>query len=338
MVVAVDTRGTPLYKKFILESFKIITAQYPDHSFIFIAHQSLDPYFIFPENVTQVLVKQTKIPLLQQVKISSLLKKHKAGVFVTSQVLNTKIPQFLIVIDKLSPKSFRKAKVIVTTSLSSKKEIAEKYKIEENKINVVYHGVDEKFQPVKYEEKEKIKERYAEGNEYFLFYGDDQSTDTLLKLLKAFSVFKKMQKSSMQLLIVSKQNLSKEFLKEFDLYKFKDHVKVVKNIEVTELPQITGAAYALISFSAGYTEVLEGMRYDIPVIAANEDVIEEVCGDAALYFNNNNYKDIADKMMMVYKDENLRQQLIDKGKEKVKKYPWKNSAASLWKSIEKAGG
>jgi len=40
--------------------------------------------------------------------------------------------------------------------------------------------------------------------------------------------------------------------------------------------------------------------------------------------------------MLVYKDEKLRQQLIENGKEQVKKYTWDKTANSLWKSIEKA--
>ncbi|MBA3673452.1 MAG: hypothetical protein H0W75_00590 [Chitinophagaceae bacterium] len=74
----------------------------------------------------------------------------------------------------------------------------------------------------------------------------------------------------------------------------------------------------------------------VPVIAGNTGVVPEICNNSALYFNYNEYKDIADKMMLIYKDENLRKQLIEKAEVQVKKYSWDRAAILLWKSIEKA--
>jgi hypothetical protein len=41
-------------------------------------------------------------------------------------------------------------------------------------------------------------------------------------------------------------------------------------------------------------------------------------------------------MMLIYKDENLRKQLIEKGKLMAGQYNWKTSAAVFWQSILKA--
>src|ERR1035437_11035787 len=194
MVIAVDIRFTEEYQNFIYETFSRITAQHPQHSFIFIFNKPFDPSFIFSENIIPIVVQQTKISLLSQFsdhKISSLLKKHKADVFVTTQsLLRTNVPQCLIAWDKFTSKSLKKAQVIVTGSEFSKKEIIENYKIDKNKIDAVYKGVDEIFQPIIFEEKEKIKEQYADGNEYFFtclpagrFTGTIKRENILLNLL-----------------------------------------------------------------------------------------------------------------------------------------------------------
>src|ERR1035437_3170042 len=217
MVIAVDIRFTEEYKNFIFETFKRITTPHLTHSFIFIFNKPFDPSFIFSENIMPVIVKQQNISLLNDLKTSSILKKYKADVFVTTQsLLRTNVPQCLIAWDKFTSKSLKKAQVIVTGSEFSKKEIIENYKIDKNKIDAVYKGVDEIFQPIIFEEKEKIKEQYADGNEYFFtclpagrFTGTIKRENNLLNLLKAFSVFKKMQKSNMQLLIASKTEISK---------------------------------------------------------------------------------------------------------------------------------
>ncbi|MEI9807188.1 MAG: hypothetical protein WDO16_04480 [Bacteroidota bacterium] len=42
--------------------------------------------------------------------------------------------------------------------------------------------------------------------------------------------------------------------------------------------------------------------------------MQEMAKEAALYVKPGDHTDIADKMMMLYKDENLRSLLIQKGK------------------------
>ena len=63
-----------------------------------------------------------------------------------------------------------------------------------------------------WEEKELIKEKYADGKAYFLFSGDINQRSNLINLLKAFSFFKKRQKSNMLLLIAG--NADEAFKKE----------------------------------------------------------------------------------------------------------------------------
>ena len=60
---------------------------------------------------------------------------------------------------------------------------------------------------------------------------------------------------------------------------------------------------------------LEAMRCDVPVITSADSSMQEIAGDAALYADANDHTDIADKMMLLYKDENLRNQLIEKGRQ-----------------------
>ncbi|MEJ7820883.1 MAG: glycosyltransferase [Chitinophagaceae bacterium] len=343
MVIAVDIKGSETYQNFIHEIFKRITAQHPQHTFIFIFDQPFDLSLVFSENVIPIIVSKTKTFLLSQLranhKISSLLKQYKAVVYLTSRILSrTKVPHCLIAFDSSPDKSLKKAKLIIADSGFSKKGITEKYKINPDKICIVYKGVEEIFKPLLFEEKEIIKEQYSEGNEYFLVTGIFQSKNNLLDLLKAFSAFKKMQKSNMQLIILIRTEVAKEIVEALRLFKYKGDVKILRNIDNKELARITGAAYAYIYAVAkdGYSQILEAMKCDVPVIASNLGAIPEVASQAALYVNSNDHKDIADKMMLIYKDEKLRQQLIEKGRVQLKKYAWDITADSFWKCIEKA--
>lgn len=337
MVIAVDYRGTEGYRHFIYEIFKIIIAKHNRHTFIFISDKPLEPSFTFSESIIPIEIRQGKFPLLSQLRMSSLLKKYKADVLVTAGSWKINVPQVLIASDNITPGSLKRSQVVITASEFCKEEIIAKYKIDGKAIEVVYKAVDDIFTPQGFEEREKVNDRYADGNDYFLCTGKNDPLD-LLNLLKAFSVFKKMQKSNMQLLIVSCAKVSKEFSEALRLYKYKSDVIVLGNISNEELAGVTGAAYAFVHpfFNEGYLQALEAMKCNVPVITSSDEEIIEICSDAALYFNSYDHKDIAGKMMLIYKDENLRQQLIEKGNEQLRKYSSNNSADLLWKCIEKA--
>lgn len=345
MVIAVDTRSDrEEFQNFLYQTFSRITKQYPQHTFIFIFNKGYNSSFTFSEKVIPVVIKKAKIALLAQIineqKIAAVLKKYKADVFITSKcLLNTKIPQVLIFNKSLPKKQLTKAKLIITSSQFSKQNIIDAYKIGKDKIIALSPGIDETFQPVDFEEREKIKEQYANGNEYFLCINENSSEDNLLNMLKAFSIFKKRQKSNMQLLIAERKKVSQGFLKQLHLYKFKNDVKVLDNIFKNDFKNNIAAPYALISISNAERFNpwgLAAMKCNVPVIVSDKTEMNEICGDAALYVNEDDYKDIAEKMMLIFKNENLRSELIEKGQDQIKKYSWDNSAEQLWASIKKA--
>ena len=80
-----------------------------------------------------------------------------------------------------------------------------------------------------------MKGKYADGNEYFIYTGEIGSNKNLLNLLKAFSAFKKRQKSNMQLLIAGKPGWKyEEFLENLRLFRFKEEVKLLEYLPLPE--------------------------------------------------------------------------------------------------------
>ena len=128
MVIAVDIRFEEEYQHFIFETFKRITEQHPQNSFIFIFEKPFDLSFIFSENVHPLVIKPQKLSLLNDIKISFALKKYKADVLVTAKFsLQTKVQQCLIAFDKLTLRSLRKVNEVICDSEFSKKEIIENF-------------------------------------------------------------------------------------------------------------------------------------------------------------------------------------------------------------------
>lgn len=369
MVIAVNTRFLITgelegYGNFIFETFKRITRNNPEHQFIFIFDRPFDDRFVFGENVNAVVTgPAARHPLLWKlwydVKVPAVLKKYKADVFVSCDgfcSLHTKVPQCLLVHDlaflhhpsfikkshlfyykRYTPKFLNKATSIATVSEFIKQDIITKYKTDVDKIDVVFEGANEIFQPVSDEDKISTKNKYTEGKEYFLYAGSIAPRKNLTKLLKAFSVFKKRQQTNMKLVIAGRLDRKYESFKEnLKSYKYRNDVLMTGFLEEGDLVKIMGSACGFVYpslYESFGVPVLEAMRCDVPVITSANSAMQEITKDAALYADVNNHTDIAEKMMMLYKDENLRKELIQKGKQVAAEYNWDRTAVLLWQSI-----
>jgi glycosyltransferase involved in cell wall biosynthesis len=229
---------------------------------------------------------------------------------------------------------------VATVSEFSKEDILKHYPVPAGKINVVYNAAKEVFHALDEEEKKAIKEKYTEGREYFVYTGSIHPRKNLITLLKAFSVFKKRQQSNFKLVLAGRMAWkNKSFEKSLASYKYRKDVILTGYVSEDELVKITGGAYALVysSLFEGFgVPVLEAMRCDVPVITSSGSAMQEIAKDAALYADPNNHEDIADKMMMLYKNESLRKELIGKGKIVCLDYSWDRTAELLWQSILKA--
>ncbi len=372
MVIAVNTRfllPTYLegYGNFINESFSRLTKQFPQHTFIFIFDRKYDPIFIFSKNIVPVILPpETRHPFLWwiwfNIRIPLVLNKYKAEVFVSGDgfcSLFTKVSQCVVVHDlaflhyprfikrshllfykKFTPVFLKKAKRVATVSEFSKMDIIKHFKIDSEKIDVVFNGVSDTFKPVNFEEREAIKEQYAGGNEYFLCTAAIHPRKNLLHLLKAFSIFKKKQKSNMHLVIAGRLAWKhEEFTELLRTYKYREEVNLLGYVEQSKLIKITAGAYAMVypSLFEGFgVPLIEAMRCKVPVLTSNVSAMPEIAGDAALYFDPQNYADIADKMMLIFKDEQTRQELIKKGVIQAARYSWDRTAELLWNCILKS--
>jgi len=371
MRIAVNTRFLMSdylegYGYFLNETLSRITKNHPEHEFIFIFDNPFHEKFLFAPNIKAVVVgPQARHPLLWKlwydIKLPAILKKYKADVFVSCDgfcSLTTRVPQCLAVHDlaflhfpsfikrshllfykHYTPKFLNKARMIITVSEFSKQDIISQYKIEADKINVVYSAAKDIFQPIENEVKQKIKDKYTKGKEYFIYAGAIHPRKNLMNLLKAFSAFKKRQQSGLQLILAGRLAWKNEsFTKKLQSFKYRNDVILTEYVEEEELVKLIGAAYAMVypSLWEGFgVPVLEAMNSATPVITSLNSSMQEIAREGALYADANNYLDIADKMMLLYKNENLRNEMIEKGKLIAQQYHWDKTAELLWQSIVK---
>jgi glycosyltransferase involved in cell wall biosynthesis len=350
---------------FTFESLKRITKTHPEIDFYFLFDRKFDAEFIFSENVKPiVLFPQARHPFLWywwfEISVANWLNKHQPDLFLSTDgygCLRTEVPQVLVMHDLafehfknqvplltrmyyeyFMPRFAGKAKRIATVSEFSKQDITKQYKIAATKIDVVYNGAKEVYQPVSDEVKQKTKLKYSEGKNYFIYVGSIHPRKNVKNLLLAFEKFKTETNSNFQLLIVGRKAWNFQEVEETHAQmKFKQEVKFLGHVPPDELGEIVASAFAMVyvSLFEGFgIPIVEAMSCNVPVITSNITSMPEAAGEAALLVNPNYVEEISSAMKKML-DDDVRNLLIEKGKLQAKKFSWDLTADSLWKCCER---
>ena len=366
MTIAINANQHPhsvsngFYLQFLIDG----AAAHPEHQFILIGSNSIAELENIPSNILSVI----SAPLVNNswmwkhwlnYTLPGIIKINNASILIHTDVAcskRTSIPQWVFVndlsflhfplhfprrqrnffINQLS--NFLKiADGIVTSSDFIAKEIKQQYSIKDDKIKLFSITPAAVYQPIYWGEKETAKNTYTDGKEYFLFSGEINPRYDLVNLLKAYSFFKTRQQSNMQLVITANSLSSNNpFNKLFNTYKYRRDVQLLIGLPEIELAKITAAAYAFIypAHSAGSALFpLQAMQCDVPIITSQLGALKEKLGDAVLYADPSNFEDIAEKMMLLFKEETKRSELIESGKLLINKTKDAKLNTKWWKSV-----
>ncbi len=122
----------------------------------------------------------------------------------------------------------------------------------------------------------------------------------------------------MQLLITGNKSFKSEnFYESLRLFKFKDEVKIYQDISSMDKQKIMSSAYAIINpatYLSAEQIIYPALKSQVPVIVNDAEIFTKTFADAVLYANMNNHKILAEQMMLLFKNENFRNELIEKGK------------------------
>lgn len=243
---------------------------------------------------------------------------------VSNQVFLITNLEFLQHPDQFDKKVFNKknfigalqnAELIIVPSEHYKTLLQNDFKLAESKIQVEKFQPSSYAKPLEWEEKQQIKEKYADGKDYFVSIISAEKHE-FINLLKAFTIFKKWQQSSMQLLIINSLETHTDFGK-LETYKHKSDVHLL-NLNEEEKMKVLAAAYVCLHVvkheSVPFT-ITNAIFCETPVITSDLPVIKELAGEAALYTSPTNVDEISKNMITIYKDENLRKKQVEQMKD-----------------------
>jgi glycosyltransferase involved in cell wall biosynthesis len=224
-------------------------------------------------------------------------------------------------------KGIKKAAHIIAVSHSTKRDLIHHLAIAEERISVVYEGIDHQvFRPV---------ERRLVDHPYLLYVGTEQPRKNFVGLLRAFRILKRQNGfKDLKLVKVGRSGgLDNEFrdqtiraIRELSL---SNDVIFTDYVPEEDLPAYYSGAECFVLPSLyegfGFTP-LEAMACGCPVIVSNAASLPEIVGDAALLVDPGDISGLVGSFQVVLTDRGMRRKLVSKGLERAKLFSWENTA------------
>ena len=213
---------------------------------------------------------------------------------------------------------------IIAISNYTKKTIVEKYNINLDKINVIY------LDAVK--SNEDISNISIKLPKQFIFYPAAPWPHKNHKFL--VEVLNNLKNKFPNLhLVFTGVTKNKKLKEEIDVlinkYNLSDKVLFLGFVSDAKLCSIYKKADMLVfpsSFEGFGIPIIEAFKYKVSVIAARNSSISEIVGDAGLLFETNNKEECKKYIERILTDENLREELIEKGLKRAQDFSWRKTA------------
>ncbi|MEJ5197831.1 MAG: glycosyltransferase family 1 protein [Anaerolineae bacterium] len=237
----------------------------------------------------------------------------------------------------------RQATVVLADSQATKDDLVRAYGVHPDKVRVVYLGRDETLAPVRDGERlAAVREHYGIGGRYLLYVGTLQPRKNLARVIAAFArVAGRPALADVQLVLAGKRGwLYDDLFAQVERLGLSGRVLFPGYVAADDLPALLSGALAFVfpSLYEGFgIPVLEAGACEVPVITSNTSSLPEVAGDAALLVDPHDVDAIADAMFRLITDPDLRDELIRRGRENVKRFSWEKCARETLPVLEEAG-
>ena len=231
---------------------------------------------------------------------------------------------------------------IFAVSNFTKQDVARLFQIPENKIEVVYNALDDRFRmgPTNDSEKQMIAERYQVHYPFILYSGRISPHKNVVRIIEAFSALKtelgkEGRLDDLKLIIIGDEvskhpDIRRAVIKsgvQYDV-RFLGFVP----IEVLRIFYDTAKLFIFPSLYEGFgLPPLEAMAHGTPVVTSNTSSLPEVVGKAAVLVNPENVFEISRAMFRVLTDQPLREKMKIAGRAQSERFSWE---ASVLRMIE----
>ena len=237
------------------------------------------------------------------------------------------------------PYEARTSDTVIAVSKSTKDDLVRLLGADPNKISVIHEGVGrEYFVSPSSNDLDTARQKFGLPDKFIYYVGSIEPRKNLATVVRALHQLSSDHSDTIKLVISGSKNwLSSDLYKLVEELRLQD--KVIFTGPVSEQEKITllnlATVFVFPSLYEGFgLMVLEAFAAGCPVITSNVSSLPEVAGDAAILINPQNVSELIHQLNRLLEDDNLRQQLIDKGRERAKGFTWERSARETLRIIE----
>lgn len=310
------------YSLYIAQLFQEYALANAQHNFYFLG-DDLCPVDDMPANITAALLPKGVLgKMFAESNLNKQLQNWKADLFIThsSTLKINNTPTIIYLNDddfdntalhkKILPGINAAIKIIVEND-DAKKKAGSIFNLDEQKIVVLPLTAEEVFTPRNFDQREAAKASHADNREYFFVVWNDASANNFIELLKAFSVFKKWQQSSMKMIVAGE--LPGGVGDKIKTYKYKEDLVLMDDQFDKQLARLTGGAYAVIHVTNYLIDALQAVQCEVPVISMNQQLKAQF-GDGILTPEKPGAEGLGHAMIEIYRSEDLRNNIIAQAK------------------------
>lgn len=363
MKISIDGRGINWYRGTGIGTYteKILTNMIPQATEdYFNIYWSGGDYLKFKKHNTNIILtskknsrffEQTYIPYNLNVSESDIYHIPQNGIGVSENIncntiitIHDLIPYimpetvgkgYLNKFLKEMPKIIELSHKIITVSEWSKKDILKFFPMKEDKIKVIPLAADSKYKPLnKSYCKNILRKKYGIELPFILYLGGFSSRKNVKSIIKAFEkIYHTLPQKHALVIVGSKKDEGEK------LYELSNKLKISSNIIFTDfvdeqdLPIFYNGCSLFIypSLYEGFgLPPLEAMSCGCPVVSSNITSIPEVTSDCCINVNPLDIDEIANSMVNILKNEDLKNILSKKAYERSMFFSWnKTSKATL---------
>lgn len=309
-------------------------------------------------NLETVLVPWPIFSPTGQLKLPHFLKKLDLDIFHSTNYLIPLLlrgPKLVVTIHDLIPLKFphftprakktrynflfrwillrcaRKADTVIAVSRRTRNDLIEHLGLEEEKIAVIYNGVDGNYHPLTPAAvRARLKEKWGLAPPYVLFVGRFDPYKNVVGLIRDFKLFLNAGPGDLKLVIAG--HYDPRYPEAFRIVRelgLASRVVFLDKLDEEDLIYLYNGSRVLVqpSYYEGFgLPPLEAMACGTPVICSNRGALPEVVGEAALIVDPDEEGSIARALGRIFSDEGLSSKLREKGLERSKIFTWQKTA------------
>ncbi len=219
-------------------------------------------------------------------------------------------------IANVKAENLKRAHAIITVSEHTKNDLLNIYPFVNPNMVIVNH-LAESISNIQAAEIPSLPEQYI------LFVGERDGYKNFSVLLQAFSIIAGSF-PNLKLFCTGNSALSALHQKQISDYGLLHRV-IKQTLSVNQLKTAysNAAAFVFPSLYEGFgIPILEAFACQTPVVASNSSSLPEVAGNAALLFEPTQANDLAEKLLRLLHDDNLKQDLVAGGNKRLQYFSW----------------